>query len=273
LSVPRWYLWEGGFLLTARARGVVRSHAHHAIQIAIALDGCVAVCGQDEGWCETRGLVVRPDAEHSFDCNGALGVMVFVDPESIEGAWLAASLRQDITLVADGRLSAIAATVRAFVERPEEIEDVGALVRSCVQGLRPGLAPARRFDSRVTAVLDAIRASDDLRMSLDKAADMACLSPTRFAHLFRDQVGLPFSRYTLWRKLTRAMVAIASERTIAAAAHAADFADAAHLTRTFYQMVGMAPSALMRGEFIEIASPFNPLPPDSSARRFTRLTK
>ena len=86
---------------------------------------------------------------------------------------------------------------------------------------------------------------------------MAFLSPTRFAHVFKDQVGLPFSRYMLWRKLTRAMVAIGSERTIAAAAHAADFADAAHLTRTFYQMFGMAPSVLMRGEFVEIPSPFS----------------
>jgi AraC family transcriptional regulator len=260
LSVPRWYLWEGGFLLTARAQGVVPSHAHHAIQIVIALDGCVAICGRDHGWRESRGIVVRPDAEHSFDCNGALGVMVFVDPESSEGAWLSPSLGQDITFVPESRLDSLVPEVRAFVERPDELEDVAALVRGCVQGLRPGPAPTRRFDSRVTTVLDAIRGSDDLRMSLDTAADIACLSPTRFAHLFKDQVGLPFSRYMLWRKLTRAMVAVASERTIAAAAHAADFADAAHLTRTFYQMVGMAPSALMRGDFIEIASPFNTLP-------------
>jgi AraC-like DNA-binding protein len=74
----------------------------------------------------------------------------------------------------------------------------------------------------------------------------------------------------LWRKLTRAMVAIASERTIAAAAHAADFADAAHLTRTFYQMVGMAPSVLMQGDFIEIASPFNTSSRDSRDRPFPR---
>ena len=56
------------------------------------------------------------------------------------------------------------------------------------------------------------------------------------------------------------MLAIGSERTIADAAHAADFADAAHLTRTFYQMVGMAPSVLMRGKSSEIASPFNVSP-------------
>jgi hypothetical protein len=57
LSAPRWYLPEGGFLLTARAQGVVCSHAHHAIQIIIALDGCVAICGKDDGWRESRDVV------------------------------------------------------------------------------------------------------------------------------------------------------------------------------------------------------------------------
>src|SRR6185503_11045895 len=93
-------------------------------------------------------------------------------------------------------------------------------------------------------------------ISIEDAAAMAFLSPSRFAHLFKQQVGLPFRRYMLWRKLTRAMLVIGRERTIATAAHEADFADAAHLTRTFYQMVGLAPSLLMRGEFFEIASPF-----------------
>jgi AraC-like DNA-binding protein len=239
----------------------VPTHAHHAIQIAIALDGLVAIRGKDDDWRESRGIVVRADAEHSFDCNGAFGVMVFVDPESSEGAWLSASLRQDITPVPEAGLDSVVPALRDVAERPEGIQDVAALVRGCVASVRPGLAPTRRVDPRVMAVLDAIRRSDDLRMSLDAAADIACLSPTRFAHLFRDQVGLPFSRYILWRKMTRAMVAIASEETIAAAAHASDFADAAHLTRTFYQMVGMAPSTLMRGEFIEIPPPFNTLPP------------
>jgi AraC family transcriptional regulator len=248
----------------------VPAHAHHAIQIVIALDGTAAICGSDGQYHDARGLVVRPDAEHSFDCNGALGVMLFVDPESSEGAWLSTSLRQDITIVPDTRLDSMVPELRTFAEQPDESPDIAALIRRCIQGLRPGLAPVRRLDARVTTVIDAIRVSDDLRMSLEQAADKACLSSTRFAHLFKDQVGLPFSRYMLWRKLTRAMVAVASEGTIAAAAHAADFADAAHLTRTFYQMVGMAPSVLMRGDFIEIPSPFNTLPGDVVRPRFPR---
>ena len=68
--------------------------------------------------------------------------------------------------------------------------------------------------------------------------------------------GLPFRRYMLWRKLARAMLAIGRQSSIADAAHASDFADAAHLTRTFHQMFGIPPSVMMRGEFFEIPSPF-----------------
>ena len=257
LSVPRWFLWDGGFLLMGRAQGVVPPHAHHAIQIVISLDEPVAVCGHHEHWRKGRGIIVRPDVVHSFDCSGAFGAMIFVDPESSEGAWLLTLLTQGITTVPDERLASSVSELRAFAEQPFASMEVGELIRHCALALSPGAPPMRRLDPRVTKVLNQIRSSDDLRISLDTAADMAFLSPSRFAHLFKDQVGLPFSRYMLWRKLTRAMLAIGSERTIADAAHAADFADAAHLTRTFYQMVGMAPSVLMRGKFAEIASPFN----------------
>jgi AraC family transcriptional regulator len=257
LSQPRWYLWEGGFLLIARADGLVPSHSHHAIQIVVALDGDVAIAGKDGVWQKGPGIIVRADAGHSFNCSGALGAMLFVDPESAEGTWLAHSLSRDITMVSGPRLASSAAELRKFIELPLESSELASLVRNCVQSMSPGEPPARRLDPRVTTVLEAIRKRDDLHLSLDDAARLAFLSPSRFAHLFKEQVGLPFSRYMLWRKLTRAMVLIASERTISAAAHAADFADAAHLTRTFYQMVGMAPSALMRGEMAEIPSPFS----------------
>jgi AraC family transcriptional regulator len=257
LNVPRWHLWDGGFLLIGQAQGVVPAHSHHAIQIVISLDQPFAVCDHSENWCEGRGIVVRPDVVHSFNCNGAFGAMLFVDPESSEGVSLRTLLAQNVTIVPDARLASSVSELRTFVEQPFASMEIGALIRHCVHALIPGPPPVRRLDPRVTKVLSRIQASEDLRVSLSKAAEMAFLSPSRFAHLFKQQMGLPFSRYMLWRKMTRAMLAIASERTISDAAHAADFADAAHLTRTFYQMVGMAPSVLMRGTFAEIASPFS----------------
>jgi AraC-like DNA-binding protein len=129
-----------------------------------------------------------------------------------------------------------------------------------------GAPPSRRLDKRVTRVLAAIREADDLRISIDTAAAMAFLSPSRFAHLFKQQVGLPFRHYMLWRKLARAMLVIGRVGTISAAAHEAGFADAAHLTRTFYQMFGLAPSVMMRGAFFEVPSPFD-LPAPAPLRR------
>jgi AraC family transcriptional regulator len=257
LGVPHWYLWEGGFLLIGSGTGVVPPHAHHAIQIVVATDGRVAICGEDEQWRQGAGVVVRPDAVHSFDCQGASAAMLFVDPESTEGIWLQSSLEQDITLVSDAPLVSPVAALRTFAERPLESMELPALIRLCVQALSPGAPPSRRLDPRVSKVLRQIQGADELRIPLESVADMAFLSPSRFAHLFTEQMGLPFRKYVLWRKLTRAMVAIGGGRTIADAAHGADFADAAHLTRTFYQMFGMAPSALMRGHFAEISSPFS----------------
>jgi AraC family transcriptional regulator len=254
----RWYLWDGGFLAVGRSNwGVIPPHSHHAIQIVVAVDGEMAVRGADGDWRTGRGIVVRHDVEHSYDGKGALGAMIFVDPESSEGAWLQTALADDITVVPEKRASICAEALSTFIDTPLESMEVGDLIRHCVISLCAGAPPSRRLDQRVTKVLESIQASNDLRISIDDAAAMAFLSPSRFAHLFKQQVGLPFRRYLLWRKLTRAMLAIGKERTIAAAAHASDFADAAHLTRTFYQMFGIPPSVMMRGEFFQIASPFS----------------
>lgn len=253
----RWYLWEGGFLAIGKSEGIIPPHSHHAIQIVIAINGEVAIKGTRGEWRDSRGVIVRQDAEHSYNGKGASAAMLFVDPESNEGVWLRTALAEDITLVSDARITACVSALRTFSERPLESMELSDMIRHCVFSLCAGAPPSRRLDERVTKVLTAIRESDDLRMSVEDAAAMAFLSPSRFAHLFKQQVGLPFRRYMLWRKLTRAILAIARERTIAAAAHASDFADAAHLTRTFYQMFGIPPSVMMRGDFFEIASPFS----------------
>jgi AraC family transcriptional regulator len=256
-AAPRWYLWEGGFLLIAGSVGVVPSHSHHAIQVVITMHGEAGIADEEGRWRSGRGIIVPPNLTHSYSGQGSYGAMLFVDPDSIEGVWLRSTIGDRITIIPDARVQPAAGALRTFCETPLESMDVGALVRYIVESLCAGAPPARRPDPRITQVLDLIASSSDLRLSLERVAASVFLSPSRFQHLFKQQVGLAYRRYILWRKVTRAMVVIARERTLLAAAQEAGFADAAHLTRTFQQMFGLPPSVLMRGELFVIPSPFD----------------
>ena len=165
-AAPRWYLWEGGFLVIGRAGGEVPEHAHHAIQVCIAIEGRIAVRTTGESWREGRGIIVRADVEHAFDGRGALGAMLFVDPESAEGAWLQSALTEPVALVPEARVRTCVEALRTFRERPLEAMDVGDLIRHCVRALCAGAPPMRRIDPRIAKVLRVIRDADDLRMSL-----------------------------------------------------------------------------------------------------------
>ena len=153
----RWYLWGGGFLAVGTANwGVIPPHAHHAIQIVVAIDGEMALKGSRGDWCTGRGIIVRADVEHSYNGQGALGAMIFVDPESHEGGWLQTALAEDITVVPEARSSTCAEALRTFVDKPFESMEVGDLIRHCVLSLCPGAPPSRHLDERVTKVLTAI---------------------------------------------------------------------------------------------------------------------
>ena len=69
------------------------------------------------------------------------------------------------------------------------------------------------------------------------------LSPGRFRHLFAAQTGMGLRPYILWRRLLRVWELAMSGESFSAAAHAAGFADSAHLTRTSRRMFGVPPSA------------------------------
>ena len=53
----------------------------------------------------SEASIVQHDVVHSFDCSGAMGAMLFVDPESSEGMWLHRALEQEIVVVPDAMLA------------------------------------------------------------------------------------------------------------------------------------------------------------------------
>ena len=78
-------LWSGGSVWIGRDAGRVAPHAHHAIQIALAMDARFLLAAGDGGWHEHRGAIVMPHRPHRFDGCGERIAMLFVEPETAQG--------------------------------------------------------------------------------------------------------------------------------------------------------------------------------------------
>ena len=104
------------------------------------------------------------------------------------------------------------------------------------------------IDHRVRRVLRDLpnRLAEAEAVSLDVVAASVRLSPSRFLHLFTTSVGVPLRPYVLWLRLQCGARELARGKSVAEAAYAAGFADAAHFTRTFRRMIGATPRQVLR---------------------------
>jgi AraC-like DNA-binding protein len=239
--------WDGGCLFIGRATGVVPVHAHYAIQIAFGAEpGIRFRTGEREEWTEYTGAIIPSRQPHSMDvsrvtCNAVL----FVEPETREGRALTELyLRNGIAAIPAGALAeAGAALFNVWQERPSKRALVDASQR-IVHALTGGVQPMTTSDERILRATAYIKSHLGAPLTLEEVAAEAYLSPSRFRHLFVEQTGMALRPYILWRRFLHVWELLMAGESLSSAAHAAGFADAAHLTRTSRRMFGFPPSAM-----------------------------
>ena len=101
-------------------------------------------------------------------------------------------------------------------------------------------------DETIERVCRAIDRDPGRFRTLEDAAALASLSPSRFRARFMAETGITFRRYRLWRRMAVAMTVVAGGATLTTAAHRASFSSSAHLSTSFKAMFGMSPSSLVR---------------------------
>lgn len=77
---------------------------------------------------------------------------------------------------------------------------------------------------------------------LTELAQLAGISASRLGHLFTDELGLTYPAWRRWARLQHALAEVSAGASLTTAAHAAGFADSAHLTRSCRAMFGISPS-------------------------------
>jgi AraC-like DNA-binding protein len=246
--------WDGGCLVISRGVAVTPLHAHYAMQIAFGSEpGIRFRPREDDDWTEYHGVVIASRQPHTMDSTVvSYNAVIFVEPETREGRALAERFTS-------AGISALDAETVARIGRPvfaawREQRSKGAIreaAQNVVRELTGGVEPIVLSDERILRAVSYINSHLDSELSLDEVAAVAYLSPSRFRHLFVEQTGLGLRPYILWRRFLRAVELVFGGESVSTAAHAAGFADAAHLTRTCKRMFGFAPSAGQPGAPLE----------------------
>lgn len=102
----------------------------------------------------------------------------------------------------------------------------------------------RQLDPRVQVVLDAIAANPAKQYTLTSLADMAQLSVSRLAHLFKEQVGDSMMNVVVGMRLQRASeLLLATDMSIGQVSRASGFASPHYFSRQFRQRFGQSPTS------------------------------
>ena len=99
------------------------------------------------------------------------------------------------------------------------------------------------LDPRVKNAIDLICDEPDYNFSQEYLAEMADLSPSRFLHLFKQHIDMPYRRFRTWKRLFLALDSLSATDNMTVAALDAGFT----FSHSFRDTFGINPAYVFRG--------------------------
>lgn len=208
-------------------------HKHHALEIIVSIDGVIQIEDAFGNALASQVVLVLPDQLHQTTTTGE-AAFIFIEPESELAKTMLTTFKptQSVQSI-EGRMS----------EADRKVFTSGSIPKA----LSKTINSVSQIDDRVQRATDFIRFHITTHeFSLEMLAEIACLSTSRFTHLFKDHVGIPLRPFILWCRMRVAVTSVLAGMTLTQAAHEAGFSDNAHLSRTFMDMFGVNPSAVLK---------------------------
>jgi len=213
-----------------------KAHRHWAHQLSVGLNGPVHFDSPD-GQNSFDAVLIPAGSQHCQLESHTLSL--YIDPTSHLVSYLHIDVQGDSPWTA---LSAqtIDRLLQAFPDNCPVTQGLERLLNGSSAG---ELAPSSRMEKVLKNLKSALE--DDRDVTRTDLAGIACLSPTRFSHWFREETGMPLRSYKKWLRLIHALEMAVVTRNLSEAAQMAGFADQSHFTRAVSQAFGIKPRDLL----------------------------
>jgi len=214
-------LWLGEHVAALHGRaGGSRRHAHYAHQLLLS-DGAPWQVDVDGERISGQRLWLASFRPHAVLAAPAEGCTVFLEPGHAD---LDAVLQRLPRLPADPR---------------------------ALQACLPELCRAQPLDRRLQAAMAEIGARLPDAVPAVDIARAAHLSASQLHRRFQSDLAITLRGWVLWRRLRQALLRHLAGDSLTVAAHAAGFADLAHLSRSLRRMFGIG-AAQLRGLRLQV---------------------
>lgn len=225
-------------------------HTHHAVEIAMSFNEPFFISHNGAQFEESHCTVIAADTPHEFHGANDYYIFLYFDAETSQ----AIRLENKLPIRQHGILHYVGKEIEAAKERfkswffnSQSIhKSVAVIIDDLINAITPYPDTLNEIEPRMQDALRIIQQSLRNGVSIENIAAKVFLSESRFAHLFKEQTGIPFRKYVLWCRMQAAVKAVLQGQTFTQAAYEGGFADAAHLSRTFTEMFGVSPSDVLK---------------------------
>ena len=209
------YLAENHLLLKT-GYGNPEMHSHSACHVLVGLQGDMRVITEKET-VMCRGAILPSGMIHTVESfGGPLLVFLFDITSTVSGRM------RSFTVLEEQAAEGIAMSYQMLTAGDPE-KDYGRFFRETMGRIGIKEVCSRITDERILFAMRFVVVNLQYALTAKDAAGAAYLSESRFSHLFREQVGISFSSWLVFRRLFFAYMKIADGVSITDASLEAGF--------------------------------------------------
>lgn len=233
------------------------AHRHLAFQLFIRLDGDMEI-NIDDRLISCKGIIIDKQIKHSFSASNHMHFTMLIEPASTMAIKIKAHCIGELTkyyILDDFCVDEIRKACLLFIEDKSRKRYL-KVVDTIYWGLKIKLDTRAKYDDRILDLLHFLNQCDCTEHSVNSFAGKVSLSPSRLAHLFKEQTGTPLKSYLVLHKLEKAYeYLLIGQKSITEASMLADFDSPSHLAFTNKTMTGMSLTKILKdSEFLKVSN-------------------
>ena len=246
--IPKLHIWSNQLLFIGAYKIPYREHQVVSDKLMVSIQGEMKITLEDGSQLSTRTCLTKAGAtlnDQYIDANNAIMAIYYLAPLTQDYLALESQMTKAYSGLhydhpKDELLIQQLLTIRNESLPPELAYQ---LLRGFIISPQLNNVIFREFDPRIIEVVRRIRETVRNNLTVSEFAKEVHLSESRLDKLFKEQIGVPITKYRLRYRVFIGIIQLALGRSVTDAALAAGFASTAHFSKSFSAINGIPPSA------------------------------